>query len=139
MIVLGYPRLFELTPSCADPLAPNLTRRSKLNEGADVLNTVIQQTVGQHPGFGFADVRIRFAGHGVCSADPWINGPSVPAFVGPYHPNEAGYRDGYLDALNQATGRGAMAEHLALLRETGQPVPEPAQVSDVTVVDPLAA
>lgn len=35
--------------------------------------------------------------------------------------------------------REAMAEHLALLRETGQPVPEPAQVSDVTVVDPPAA
>ena len=107
VIVLGYPRLFELTPSCADPVAPNLTRRSKLNEGADVLNTVIQQAVSQHPGLGFTDVRSRFAGHGVCSADPWINGPRVPAFVGPYHPNEAGYRYGYLDALNQATGRGA--------------------------------
>jgi len=107
VIMLGYPRLFELTPSCADPVAPNLTRRSKLNEGADVLNTVIQQAVSQHPGLGFTDVRSRFAGHGVCSADPWINGPSVPAFVGPYHPNEAGYRYGYLDALNQATGRGA--------------------------------
>lgn len=32
--------------------------------------------------------------------------------------------------------REAMAEHLALLRETGQPAPEPAQISDVTVIDP---
>ncbi len=35
--------------------------------------------------------------------------------------------------------REAMAEHLALLREAGQPVPEPVQVSAVTVVDPPAA
>jgi predicted RNase H-like HicB family nuclease len=35
--------------------------------------------------------------------------------------------------------REALAEHLALLREAGRPVPEPAQVSDVTVVGPPAA
>lgn len=101
-MVLGYPRLFELTPSCADPLAPNVTRRSKLNEGADVLNSVIRSASQQHA-FSFTDVRDRFAGPGVCSANPWINGPSVPASVGPYHPNQIGYRDGYLDALNATT------------------------------------
>ncbi|MGH3765361.1 MAG: SGNH/GDSL hydrolase family protein [Pseudonocardiaceae bacterium] len=109
VIVLGYPRLFDLAPTCADPLVPNLTRRQKLNEGADVLNTVIQKTVSQQPGFSFTDVRGRFASHGVCSADPWINGPSVPPSVGPYHPNQTGYRQGYLDALDEATARGAAA------------------------------
>jgi lysophospholipase L1-like esterase len=102
VVVLGYPRLFELTPSCADPLAPNLTRRSKLNEGADVLNSVIRSASQQHA-FSFTDVRDRFAGHGVCSTNPWINGPSVAASVGPYHPNQTGYRDGYLDALDATT------------------------------------
>lgn len=102
VVVLGYPRLFELTPSCADPLAPNLTRRQKLNEGADVLNSVIR-SVSQQYGLSFTDVRDRFAGHGVCSANPWINGPSEPASVGPYHPNQTGYRDGYLDALDATT------------------------------------
>jgi predicted RNase H-like HicB family nuclease len=33
----------------------------------------------------------------------------------------------------------AMAEHLALLRELGQPVPEPADSATVTIVDPAAA
>ncbi len=33
----------------------------------------------------------------------------------------------------------AMAEHLALLRETGQPVPEPADAASVTILDPAAA
>ncbi|HYZ35596.1 MAG TPA: SGNH/GDSL hydrolase family protein [Pseudonocardiaceae bacterium] len=108
VIVLGYPRLFELTPGCSDPLAPNLTRRTKLNEGADVIDSVIYKTVVSQPGFGFVDVRDEFAGHGVCSPDPWINGPSVPSFVGPYHPNQQGYRDGDLAALD-ATSAGDSA------------------------------
>ena len=106
VIVLGYPRLFELTPNCAEPQVPNLARRKKLNEGADVLNEVIQ-SASQQFRFGFIDVRTRFTGHGVCSANPWINGPSVSTSVGPYHPNQTGYRNGYLDALNVATARGA--------------------------------
>jgi lysophospholipase L1-like esterase len=101
VIVLGYPRLFDLAPSCADPGAPDLTRRQKLNEGADVVNGVIGNAVVSQPGFSFIDVRGQFDGHGVCSANPWINGPSVPTFVTPYHPTQRGYRDGYLNALTQ--------------------------------------
>lgn len=33
----------------------------------------------------------------------------------------------------------AMAEHIALLREAGQPVPEPAQAAGVVILDPAAA
>lgn len=106
VIVLGYPRLFDLAPSCADPRVPNLVRRHKLNEGADVLNDVIH-SVSQQFEFSFIDVRGRFAAHGVCSTDPWINGPSVSTSVGPYHPNQTGYRDGYLDTLDVATGAAA--------------------------------
>ena len=60
------------------------------------------------PGFAFVDVRDEFAGHGVCSPDPWINGPRVPTFIGPYHPTQQGYRDGYLAALD-ATSAGESA------------------------------
>ncbi|MGH3720512.1 MAG: SGNH/GDSL hydrolase family protein [Pseudonocardiaceae bacterium] len=109
VIVLGYPRLFDLAPVCDDPFVPNLTRRTKINRGADVLNSVIQQAVSRQSGFSFADVRGRFTGHGVCSADPWINGPTVPSAVGPYHPTQVGYREGYLPALDAATARGAAA------------------------------
>jgi predicted RNase H-like HicB family nuclease len=35
--------------------------------------------------------------------------------------------------------REAMAEHIALLREAGQPVPEPAEAAGVTILDPAAA
>lgn len=108
VIVLGYPRLFDLSPGCSDRLAPNPARRAKLNEGADVLDGVISKTVSSQPGFGFADVRGQFAGHGVCSVEPWINGPSAPPLIGPYHPTQQGYRDGYLTALD-ATSAGDVA------------------------------
>jgi hypothetical protein len=109
VIVLGYPRLFDLAPGCADPLAPNLARRAKLNEGADVIDGVIAKTVISQPGFGFADVRGRFNGHGVCSAEPWINGPSAPPSIGPYHPTQQGYRDGYLTTLDATSAGDAAA------------------------------
>jgi predicted RNase H-like HicB family nuclease len=35
--------------------------------------------------------------------------------------------------------REAMAEHIALLRQSGQPVPEPADAAGVTILDPAAA
>ncbi len=35
--------------------------------------------------------------------------------------------------------RQAMAEHITQLQGTGQPVPEPADVSAVTILDPAAA
>ncbi|MGH3846046.1 MAG: SGNH/GDSL hydrolase family protein [Pseudonocardiaceae bacterium] len=108
VIVLGYPRLFDLAPSCADPHVPNLARRTKLNQSAKVIDGVIR-AVSRPFRFGFADVRGRFAGHGVCSAHPWINGPSAPALLGPYHPNQVGYHDGYLAALDAATARGLAA------------------------------
>jgi hypothetical protein len=106
VVVLGYPQLFNLAPTCADPQVPNVARRAKLNEGADVLDGVIR-SVSQQFGFYFGEVRGQFAGHEVCSADPWINGPSVPTVVGPYHPNETGYRNGYLAALDVVTARRA--------------------------------
>jgi hypothetical protein len=82
--------------------------RRKLNEGADVLNTVIR-IVGQRYRFDFADVWDRFAGHGVCSTNPWINGPSVPTSVRPYHPTQTGHHDGYLNALDATTAHRSTA------------------------------
>ena len=35
--------------------------------------------------------------------------------------------------------REAMAEHITILRNTGQPVPEPAEAAGVMILDPAAA
>lgn len=34
---------------------------------------------------------------------------------------------------------GAMAAHIAILRQQGQPVPEPSEAAGVTILDPAAA
>lgn len=48
------------------------------------LNTVLRQGANL---FGFGVAVPRFTGHELCTADPWVQGPSDPA---PLHPNAAG-------------------------------------------------
>jgi lysophospholipase L1-like esterase len=99
LVVLGYPRLFE-TGSCG-ALAMSSQKRTLLNEAADVLATVTADRAAA-AGATFADTRPHFAGHGVCGAQPWIR--DISGVIEAYHPNAAGYRDGYLPALAAVTG-----------------------------------
>ena len=100
LVVLGYPRLFELPRTCG-LLGMSLAKRTIINGGADVLATVISERAAA-AGATFVDTRGVFAGHGFCSSSPWING--ISALTGAYHPNAAGYRSGYLVALTSVTG-----------------------------------
>jgi len=93
VVVLGYPHLFGEGDAC--PLNP--VRRARLDAGADVLNDRIA-TGARRWGAEFVDVRPAFTGHGLCSADPWIVGPTAP---GAYHPTATGYARGYLPALSR--------------------------------------
>ena len=104
IVVLGYPRLFAPGPACDVPLVPNAARRAALNRGADTLNASLRSTATRF-GARYADVSGAFAGHGVCSADPWINGPTAPTAAARYHPTSAGYAGGYLPALRSAAPR----------------------------------
>jgi lysophospholipase L1-like esterase len=101
LVVLGYPRLFETSATCAAP-APSQANRVTLNAGADTLNAVLAARAAAL-GATFVGVADRFAGHGVCGADPWINAPGADV-TGSYHPNATGYREGYLAALASVTG-----------------------------------
>lgn len=104
IVVLGYPRLFAPGAACEVPLVPNAARRAALNRGADTLNSSLRATATRF-GARFADVSGAFADHGVCSAEPWINGPSAPQATGNYHPTSVGYARGYLPALRNAAPR----------------------------------
>jgi lysophospholipase L1-like esterase len=101
LVVLGYPRIFETGASCG-LFGMSQANRIAVNGGADVLDSVIQARA-QAAGATYVDVRSEFAGHGVCAASPWINGLAADV-VDSYHPNAAGYLDGYLPALDSATG-----------------------------------
>ncbi len=101
LIVLGYPDLFELTPSC-DASGLDYYKRGLMNHGADLLNQVVSSRAAA-AGATFADVRPTFSGHGVCSGSPFINGITSP-ITDSFHPSAAGYASGYLPALLQVTG-----------------------------------
>jgi lysophospholipase L1-like esterase len=98
LIVLGYPRLFEL--GWCGLLAMSTYKRTILNQAADVLATVIAARAGA-AGASFVDARPAFAGHGVCATTPWIK--DISGVIEAYHPNADGYRYGYLAALNAVT------------------------------------
>lgn len=101
LIVLGYPRLFELTASC-DQSGVDYYKRGLLNHGADILDQVIASEAGAARST-FVDVRPVFSGHGVCSGDPWINAITSP-ITDSFHPCATGYSSGYLAALLEVTG-----------------------------------
>ena len=104
LVVTGYPRLFEPGRDCATPLAPNAVRRAALNRAADALNAALRDAARRWSA-EFVDVTPAFAGHGVCSADPWITPPTDPPAAGSYHPTARGYARGYLPALTAVLSR----------------------------------
>uniref|UniRef100_UPI001C85DEAF SGNH/GDSL hydrolase family protein n=1 Tax=Paractinoplanes polyasparticus TaxID=2856853 RepID=UPI001C85DEAF len=98
VVVLGYPILFDTASASCGLTGMSLAKRRALNEGAQVLNDVIQARA-QAAGFTFSDVRDEFAGHGICSSRPYLNGLTVIPPQNSFHPNVNGYTYGYLPAL----------------------------------------
>lgn len=99
VVVVGYPRLFELG-SC--PTGLSIRKRTALDHGADLLAGVIGEQA-QAAGFAFADVRSSFDHHGVCSGDKWIHGLTYPLDES-YHPTVLGQTNGYLPVVAAKLG-----------------------------------
>ncbi|MEU1284283.1 SGNH/GDSL hydrolase family protein [Kitasatospora sp. NPDC005856] len=95
VVVLGYPELFA--PDATGCLDLDAVKRAAVNKGSDVLNQVVQAEVAKYPGFTYADVDARFAGHRICDGSAWFNGPGFTR--GWYHPNAGGQAGAYLPAL----------------------------------------
>ena len=100
VVVLGYPRIYQVPGSCNVGLGD--TKRAVINSASDVLATVIAGRAGAKA-FTYQDVRSAFAGHGICSGDWWLNSLSFPVDES-YHPNKNGQKLGYLPALTAVTG-----------------------------------
>ncbi|MEV7927275.1 SGNH/GDSL hydrolase family protein [Kitasatospora sp. NPDC088779] len=96
VVILGYPRFYD--PGA--PLCPGISpaRRAALNDGADVLNSVIQSEAAKYPNFAYADVTSRFAGHQLCDPAPWLHALNWPIGQS-FHPTAAGQAGAYLPAL----------------------------------------
>lgn len=99
VVVLGYPHLFTRGACLMGPVSGR--EQSALNTAADHLNRVTKDRARAH-GYVFADVTAAFAGHEICSADPWIHAPSLFTADVAYHPTAEGQREGYLPALTAA-------------------------------------
>jgi lysophospholipase L1-like esterase len=103
VVVLSYPRFYDTSVWYCIGLSS--TSRKKINEGADVLDSVIQQAAARH-GFAFADVRSRFAaGHEICDGSAsWLHSVDWGNIVQSYHPTATGQSSGYLPTFSSAAG-----------------------------------
>jgi lysophospholipase L1-like esterase len=100
VVVLDYPELYDLSNSWFCPGLSD-SDRSALNQGADVLDGVIQ-AAAQRAGFSFVDVRPVFSGHELCDLfNEWLNGVTIPVGYS-YHPNQDGQENGYLPSFSNA-------------------------------------
>ncbi|WP_284983395.1 SGNH/GDSL hydrolase family protein [Arthrobacter sp. efr-133-TYG-118] len=104
IVLTGYPRLFTI-----GPMMPSSQKQlaTTLNGMADQLNATISGAASA-AGVGYVSVTERFTGHGIGSNNPWIN-YTQPSPLDPpelalenFHPNDAGYSQGYRTAVNSA-------------------------------------
>ena len=98
VVVLGYPLLFDTRSAYCGIAGMSLAKRRALNEGANVLDDLIRERATA-AGFTFSDVRDEFAGRGICASGAYLNGLTVIPPQNSFHPNKAGYTNGYLPAL----------------------------------------
>ncbi|HEX4703598.1 MAG TPA: SGNH/GDSL hydrolase family protein [Pseudonocardiaceae bacterium] len=103
VVVLGYPRFYQIPGSCIFGLSN--TKRTAINGGADVLDTVISAEAGKFGGFRFGDVRNAFSAHEICSSGSvWLHSTDFTNITDSYHPFASGYSGGYLPVLDSITG-----------------------------------
>lgn len=86
-------------PTCQDTrlvATASLTpaERSWLKKGLSLLNRNIRSVAARHSSVTYVDISSVMSGHGFCSSDPWVFGPSIllqnPGVGAPYHPTAAG-------------------------------------------------
>jgi hypothetical protein len=103
VVILGYPRFYDTGVWFC--LGLSGTSRSKINEGADVLDQVISAAAALH-GFVFADVRSSFAhDHEICDGgSSWLHSLDLGNLGDSYHPTASGQSGGYYPALTAVAG-----------------------------------
>jgi len=100
-VVLGYPDLFDTSGECPQS-GLSVESRKMINAASRALNETIRSAAAWSD-LTFVDVRAAFAGHGACSADPWLNG-LVDSTYDSFHPNAKGHSLGYRPALASVVG-----------------------------------
>jgi len=102
VVLVGYPLLFETSRDC---VAGSFTKNEAgyFNAAVDKLDDELAERAAA-AGYGFADPRTAFAGHGACGSEQWIN-DDLNKINDIVHPNADGYRLGYLPTIEASIGR----------------------------------
>jgi lysophospholipase L1-like esterase len=104
VVVLGYPREFG-SSSCFGSLGISATERTKANQLAEALDTVIGARATSFPfNFTYKSALAPFASHAVCSSSPWLNGLNLFNTTESYHPNRNGNSLGYAPLVRAVIG-----------------------------------
>lgn len=100
VVVLGYPRFYEVTKPGCDALP--LASRTKVNETIDQLDEIIAATAARN-GFRYADVRDGFSRDQICTAGTaMLHALTLAEVTESYHPTAEGQSDAYLPAFTAA-------------------------------------
>ncbi|HEX9063759.1 MAG TPA: SGNH/GDSL hydrolase family protein [Streptosporangiaceae bacterium] len=102
IVVLDYPAFYDLSKS-STCIGLSTTDRTYLNQGAGVLDSVIQAETGKY-GDTYVDVNPYFAGHQICDSHSYLISVDWLNLGDSYHPNANGQQYGYLPALVAVTG-----------------------------------
>lgn len=99
IVVTGYPYLYDpVAPNAGDALSLFIAQATPLVDGLNGSIAAAAYTAGAK----YVDVRAAFAGHGINSADPWINlDLANPTSPDNFHPNAEGYQ-AYFASLKAA-------------------------------------
>jgi lysophospholipase L1-like esterase len=98
VVVLDYPVFYQLGVWYCIGLSE--TSRSKIDEGINLVDGVINTAVSSHGNFTFADVRSSFVGHQLCSGNDWLHSLNITDITESYHPTASGQSGGYLPVFS---------------------------------------
>lgn len=102
VMVVGYPKPFGASVSCAQASGVNSRESMLLNDVAGRLDRVVAARAAA-AGFTYLDPVPSFTGHDVCATTPYVWGKKT-GLLDIYHPTKAGYRDGFAPLVRAAMG-----------------------------------
>jgi len=101
VVVMGYPEFYDLARS-SGCIGLSTTKRTALDGGADVLDSVISGAAGSRPNFAYAEVRPAFSGHEICDSTSWLHSVDWLNLGDSYHPTASGQSGGYYPVFSAA-------------------------------------
>ena len=95
VVVMGYPEFYDLSQS-SGCVGLSTQDRTAIDQGSDLIDSIISTAVGSHSNFVYEDVRSHFVGHQICDSNSWMHSTNWLDLDESYHPTAAGQSGAYL-------------------------------------------